>query len=115
MGIAKAAGIFYDGKEGICMIIRCVEETASIMPQKKNPDIAELVRGKAGRVFGDLMTLLTVCLLYTSSAHIFLKTNHRFGTFVKRCIYKIRSGCTALAGFARHIYGQFDTAQIGIR
>lgn len=33
---------------------------SSIMPQKKNPDIAELVRGKAGRVFGDLMTLLTV-------------------------------------------------------
>ena len=33
---------------------------SSIMPQKKNPDIAELVRGKAGRVFGDLMALLTV-------------------------------------------------------
>ena len=33
---------------------------SSIMPQKKNPDIAELVRGKSGRVFGDLITLLTV-------------------------------------------------------
>ena len=33
---------------------------SSIMPQKKNPDIAELVRGKSGRVFGDLMTMLTV-------------------------------------------------------
>lgn len=33
---------------------------SSIMPQKKNPDITELVRGKSGRVFGDLMTLLTV-------------------------------------------------------
>lgn len=33
---------------------------SSIMPQKKNPDIAELVRGKSGRVFGDNMTLLTV-------------------------------------------------------
>lgn len=33
---------------------------SSIMPQKKNPDIAELVRGKSGRVFGDAMTLLTV-------------------------------------------------------
>ncbi len=32
---------------------------SSIMPQKKNPDIAELVRGKSGRVFGDSMTLLT--------------------------------------------------------
>ena len=30
------------------------------MPQKKNPDVAELVRGKTGRVYGDLMSLLTV-------------------------------------------------------
>ena len=33
---------------------------SSIMPQKKNPDIAELVRGKTGRVVGDLTTLLTM-------------------------------------------------------
>jgi argininosuccinate lyase len=33
---------------------------SSIMPQKKNPDVCELVRGKAGRVFGSLVTLLTV-------------------------------------------------------
>ena len=33
---------------------------SSIMPQKKNPDIAELVRGKTGRVYGDLMATLTV-------------------------------------------------------
>jgi argininosuccinate lyase len=33
---------------------------SSIMPQKKNPDVSELARGKAGRVFGDLMALLTV-------------------------------------------------------
>lgn len=33
---------------------------SSIMPQKKNPDICELVRGKTGRVYGDLLTLLTV-------------------------------------------------------
>ncbi len=32
---------------------------SSIMPQKKNPDIAELTRGKTGRVYGDLMALLT--------------------------------------------------------
>ena len=32
---------------------------SSIMPQKKNPDMAELVRGKSGRVFGDLLGLLT--------------------------------------------------------
>ena len=33
---------------------------SSIMPQKKNPDVAELVRGKTGRTFGNLMALLTV-------------------------------------------------------
>lgn len=33
---------------------------SSIMPQKKNPDVSELVRGKTGRVIGDLTTLLTV-------------------------------------------------------
>lgn len=33
---------------------------SSIMPQKKNPDMAELIRGKSGRVIGDLMGLLTV-------------------------------------------------------
>ena len=32
---------------------------SSLMPQKKNPDVAELARGKAGRVFGDLLALLT--------------------------------------------------------
>ncbi|MBK5263435.1 MAG: argininosuccinate lyase, partial [Peptostreptococcaceae bacterium] len=33
---------------------------SSIMPQKKNPDMAELIRGKTGRVYGDLFTLLTI-------------------------------------------------------
>ena len=33
---------------------------SSIMPQKKNPDVAELVRGKTGRVYGDLVALLTI-------------------------------------------------------
>ncbi|MDR1133215.1 MAG: argininosuccinate lyase, partial [Synergistaceae bacterium] len=33
---------------------------SSMMPQKKNPDIAELLRGKVGRVYGDLVALLTV-------------------------------------------------------
>lgn len=33
---------------------------SSIMPQKKNPDVAELMRGKTGRVYGSLMTLLTI-------------------------------------------------------
>ena len=34
---------------------------SSIMPQKKNPDMAELIRGKTARVYGDLMTLLALC------------------------------------------------------
>ncbi len=33
---------------------------SSLMPQKKNPDVAELVRGKTGRVYGDLINILTV-------------------------------------------------------
>ena len=33
---------------------------SSIMPQKKNPDVAELTRGKSGRVIGNLMTLLMI-------------------------------------------------------
>ena len=33
---------------------------SSIMPQKKNPDVCELIRGKSGRVFGDLQTLLVM-------------------------------------------------------
>jgi argininosuccinate lyase len=33
---------------------------SSIMPQKKNPDVAELIRGKTGRVYGNLITLLTI-------------------------------------------------------
>lgn len=33
---------------------------SSIMPQKKNPDVAELVRGKTGRVYGNLLSILTV-------------------------------------------------------
>ena len=34
---------------------------SSIMPQKKNPDMAELIRGKSGRIYGDLTALLTIC------------------------------------------------------
>ena len=34
---------------------------SSLMPQKKNPDLAELSRGKTGRVYGDLVSLLTIC------------------------------------------------------
>jgi len=33
---------------------------SSIMPQKKNPDVAELIRGKCGRVYGDLLAIMTI-------------------------------------------------------
>ncbi len=45
---------------GFIMLDDMVTTGSSIMPQKKNPDVAELARGKAGRVYGDLMALLTV-------------------------------------------------------
>ncbi|KAI5411649.1 hypothetical protein KIW84_056645, partial [Lathyrus oleraceus] len=38
-----------------------VSTGSNIMPQKKNPDPMELVRGKSGKVIGGLVTLLTVC------------------------------------------------------
>ena len=45
---------------------------SSIMPQKKNPDMAELIRGKTGRVYGDLMGLLTdLRLTQTASRSVF--------------------------------------------
>jgi len=44
---------FIDLPDGYCT-------GSSIMPQKKNPDVAELVRGKTGRVYGDLVSLLTM-------------------------------------------------------
>jgi argininosuccinate lyase len=44
---------FIDLSDGFCT-------GSSIMPQKKNPDVPELVRGKSGRVFGNLVALLTV-------------------------------------------------------
>ena len=40
---------------------------SSIMPQKKNPDVTELIRGKTGRVYGDLNTLLAVSYTHLAS------------------------------------------------
>ena len=45
---------------GFVELADAVTTGSSIMPQKKNPDVAELIRGKTGRVYGDLMTLLTL-------------------------------------------------------
>ena len=45
---------------GFVELLDTISSGSSIMPQKKNPDAAELIRGKAGRVLGDLVTLLTL-------------------------------------------------------
>jgi argininosuccinate lyase len=53
--------IIYSSAEfGFLELSEMVTTGSSIMPQKKNPDSLELVRGKSGRVFGHLMSLLTV-------------------------------------------------------
>lgn len=53
--------ILWSSKEfGFIEIDDAYATGSSIMPQKKNPDMAELIRGKTGRVYGDLFTLLTI-------------------------------------------------------
>ncbi len=47
------------GEFGFIRLSDAYSTGSSIMPQKKNPDMAELIRGKTGRVYGDLMALLT--------------------------------------------------------
>jgi len=48
------------GEFGFVVIPDAFTTGSSIMPQKKNPDVAELIRGKTGRVYGDLTAILTV-------------------------------------------------------
>ena len=53
--------IFYaTGEAGLVELSDAVTSGSSLMPQKKNPDALELIRGKSGRIVGSLMTLLTV-------------------------------------------------------
>lgn len=53
--------IIWSGEEfGFVVISDAFTTGSSIMPQKKNPDVAELIRGKTGRVYGDLTAILTV-------------------------------------------------------
>jgi argininosuccinate lyase len=63
MHLSRLAGeiILWSSEEWGFMVIGEEFTTgSSIMPQKKNPDVAELVRGKTGRVYGDLIALLTL-------------------------------------------------------
>ncbi|MEN6463758.1 MAG: argininosuccinate lyase [Syntrophaceae bacterium] len=52
--------IWSSGEFGFVEIADSFTTGSSIMPQKKNPDVAELIRGKTGRVYGNLVSLLTV-------------------------------------------------------
>ncbi len=51
--------IWSTGEFGFIEIADSFTTGSSIMPQKKNPDVAELIRGKTGRVYGNLVALLT--------------------------------------------------------
>ncbi|MEP6756619.1 MAG: argininosuccinate lyase [Chthonomonadales bacterium] len=58
--LAEEIIIWNSPEYGFVALDDSVTTGSSIMPQKKNPDVAELARGKTGRVFGNLMALLTV-------------------------------------------------------
>ena len=64
---------------------------SSIMPQKKNPDICELVRGKTGRVYGSLITLLTMMkglpLAYNKDMQEDKEATFDMIDTVKNCLY----------------------------
>jgi argininosuccinate lyase len=57
--LAEDIILYATSEFGFFVLRDAVATGSSLMPQKKNPDSMELVRGKAGRVFGDLLALLT--------------------------------------------------------
>jgi argininosuccinate lyase len=57
--LAEEMAVWSTAEFGFITIDDAYTTGSSIMPQKKNPDVAELARGKAGRVYGHLMALLT--------------------------------------------------------
>ncbi|HKG60062.1 MAG TPA: argininosuccinate lyase [Pyrinomonadaceae bacterium] len=57
--VAEDIILYATSEFGFFQLGDAIATGSSLMPQKKNPDSMELVRGKAGRVFGDLITLLT--------------------------------------------------------
>lgn len=58
--LAEELVLWSSPQMGFVALSEAYSTGSSIMPQKRNPDAAELLRGKAGRVFGSLMALLTV-------------------------------------------------------
>ena len=79
---------------------------SSIMPQKKNPDIAELVRGKTGRVYGALTAILTVMkglpLAYNKDMQEDKEMSFDAIDTVKSCI-RLFDGCVAAMKFNKEI------------
>jgi argininosuccinate lyase len=57
--LAEDIILYATSEFGFFLLGDAIATGSSLMPQKKNPDSMELVRGKAGRVFGDLLALLT--------------------------------------------------------
>ncbi len=58
--LAEELVLWTTGEFGFAELPDAFATGSSIMPQKKNPDVAELIRGKTGRVYGSLMALLTI-------------------------------------------------------
>ncbi len=58
--MAEELVLWSGGEFGFIELSDAYSTGSSIMPQKKNPDVAELIRGKTGRVYGDLVALLTI-------------------------------------------------------
>ncbi len=78
---------------------------SSIMPQKKNPDIAELVRGKTGRVYGDLMTMLTIM---KSQPLAYNKDNQEDKEPLFDSVDTVTASLRAFAGMIPHIQANRD-------
>jgi argininosuccinate lyase len=76
---------------------------SSIMPQKKNPDVAELIRGKAGRVTGHLMSLL---MLMKGQPLAYNKDNQEDKEPLFDCIDTLSNCLTALNGLIPHLQAE---------
>lgn len=79
--------------------------TSSIMPQKKNPDVAELVRGKTGRIFGNLTALLT---LMKSQPLAYNKDNQEDKEPIFDTVETLSDSLVALSGLVAGIKAKRD-------
>ena len=79
---------------------------SSIMPQKKNPDVPELIRGKSGRVFGQLVALLT---LMKSQPLAYNKDNQEDKEPLFDAVDTLKDCLTAMVGLVPNIEANVDT------